>query len=262
MNSYNMKYSLPTILFFTVILSTSSFTHAQSADIYESFSGYTTGQLLTQAGTGTGTSGAWRNDDKPSAVATGLTYGSLLTTGGGSSTSPQGRGGILLDSSFRVDDTTTGDIYLSLLMQSPSGESADAYKAFELHDGGFNDDFNRKVQIGLNSSDFRGNGKFGARVATSSATENGALANVNADVNLIVAKFSLSATQDSDSATFWFNPEIGAAGDPDLSSGITLSGLDISYDRFTLANYGGSGNGILIDEIRFGSTYGSVTPVP
>jgi hypothetical protein len=257
-----MKRLLPAILVSTVISFASSITYAQSEDVYESFSGYTTGQLVGQTGTGTGTTGAWINNTQPSAVATGLTYSGLLTTGGGSSTAGTGRGGILLGSSFQVDDTTTGDIYLSLLMQSPTGDTGDLYKAFELHDGGFADSPDRKVQIGLNSGDFGGNDKYGVRVATSTTTQTGALATVNAAVNLIVAKFTLSATTDADVATFWFNPETGTAGDPTVfESTITLNSLDISYDRFTLANFGLSGT-ILIDEIRFGSTYGNVTPVP
>jgi hypothetical protein len=84
-------------------------------------------------------------------------------------------------------------------------------------------------------------------------------------VHLFVVKFDLSATAGADSVTLWLDPVLGA-GDP--TGGFTVSNVDLAFDRIAISSYastGTGGNSGAWDEIRFGSSFDSVTtvsPVP
>jgi len=79
----------------------------------------------------------------------------------------------------------------------------------------------------------------------------------NTAVHLFVVGFNLSATAASDTVTVWLDPTLGA-GAP--GGGLTVSGQNIAFDRLSLSDY--SGNSANWDEIRWGTTFDSVTVVP
>jgi hypothetical protein len=82
---------------------------------------------------------------------------------------------------------------------------------------------------------------------------------VTADTNvhLMVVKFELSATAGGDNVTVWVDPTLGS-GDP--AGGTTVSGVDLNWNRMFLSDY--DGNSAAWDEIRWGSTFDSVTLNP
>lgn len=129
------------------------------------------------------------------------------------------------------------------------------YRAFELHDGSFNDGSDRKLQIGTGengSSDY-----FVRLFEVNTDGFYGSLGTINTGVNLIVLKFTLGTGLDEDGLDVWFNPT-GAeltteamAGSPDY----TKTGFNISFDRTSLANFD---DGVVLDELRLGSSWAEV----
>src|SRR5690606_3360766 len=117
-------------------------------------------------------------------------------------------------------------------------------------------DSNRMFDIGLT-----GNGGFSGSEYNFGVQGAYAGTGVAADtaVKLFVVKFGLSAEAGGDQVTVWVNPQLGA-GDPD--GGVTVAGADLSWDRLVLSDY--DGNSVAWDEIRWGSSFDSVTlnPIP
>jgi hypothetical protein len=231
----------------------------------------TTTSLLSQNPTTLGHSGNW---DKPGFAATdvfaqtgGLNYsngsGTLATAGGGVYTSGDNRrtGRNL---SAPITHSTGATIYLSFLIKMDSVTGV--YRSFELHNGGFDDGANRVFQIGHGSGgDFiNGNSNYGLRLFNSGDFRID-LGAADDQVNLFVVRFDLSDASNGDSLTVWRNPTLGL--EPGTSSG-TLSGFDIQFDRNTISRFGpvapseGPYTGFDVDEIRYGTTFASVTPIP
>ena len=160
------------------------------------------------------------------------------------------------------DDTSSGVVYISFLLQIDDVDGLHSYRALELHDSrlgsfdsGLNDKINRKFALGVHAADFNTEG-VGFR-ADNDLIYSGTLSTVrNTDVNLFVLRFDLSDEQLSDSVTVWMNPPIGGKEDP--ANGVTVSGFDISFDTVTFARFGGTG--AYLDEIRVGGSYSIVTP--
>jgi hypothetical protein len=231
----------------------------------------TTTSLLSQNPTTLGYTGNW---DKPGFASAdvfvqtgGLGYtngsGSLLTAGGGLYTSGDSRrtGRTFSDP---VTSSTNTTLYLAFLMKMDS--VAGVYRSFELHDGGFDDGANRVLQLGHGSGgDFiDGNTNYGIRLLNSGDLRID-LGAADDQVNLFVLRFDLSNASSGDSLTVWRNPTLGV--EPG-SSGGTLSGFDIQFDRNTISRFGGEApaegpyTGFDVDEIRLGTTFASVTPIP
>lgn len=192
-------------------------------------------------------------------TASGLSYPGLLTSGGAAiaasgSGSRQGR---LLSSP--VTASTAGTFYLSLLIDL-SNATGGNYKAFELHNGGFVDGSNRMLQLGQGgtSTDFNGTTNFGLRLFSNDAFRVD-LGLANTDTNLFVIRFDLSATNNADSLTIYRNPSL--ASEPAIPTG-TLTGFNLTFDRTSIANFQSNGDSITVDEIRIGTSYSDVLPVP
>ena len=100
---------------------------------------------------------------------------------------------------------------------------------------------------------------FGFRASKSNVNAQFATAR-DLGVHLFVVKFDLSDQSNSDVITAWQDPVIDGTGDP--AGGVIISGVDIIFDRITLADHSNTANGLNWDEIRLGDTFADVAGVP
>lgn len=239
----------------------------------ESFFGYTVPALLPAAGNPTvpGYTGGWTAVDfgtqQAGTLAGSLIYGGVgyaagtgdhigvpaNTTGGQITSANSGRVYRLLDSTTTVTSSTVGTLYLSFLFQSGQESGATIFQMLDLYNGN-TADANRAFTAGLtqNGGNTGSIYDFGVNEAYSNL---GVAADTG--VHLFVVGFNLSAAAASDVVTVWLDPTLGA-GAP--VGGVTVSGQNIAFDRLSLSDY--SGNSANWDEIRFGTTFDSVTTVP
>jgi len=132
-----------------------------------------------------------------------------------------------------------------------------SYRAFELHDGGFSDGENRQFQLGFQTGDFGTSGggfEYGFRI--SQTDESMLLFSNTEEPTLFVVKLDLSDVAASDEVTVWQNPSLLTGLDP--AGGVSMGGLDLTFDRITFARFG-NGGPTSWDELRVGSTFADVT---
>ena len=219
---------------------------------------YSTGNqnLAAQNPTVTGWTGGWAvgASFNSSVSATGLAYSdgsnNLVTDGGSIFAAANSRVGRGL--SAPATSSTTSTLYMSLLFQL---DGTVGYNAFEMHDGGFADT-DRTIQLGVGGAGEPATnaGDFGLKVNNSSIADLGTADN---NTNLFVVKFNFSNTGSGDSLSVWRNPTLGGA---EPTADATLSGFDLTFDRTTIARFGnGTTN---LDELRFGTSFADVTPIP
>ncbi len=238
----------------------------------EPFAGYTTGLALpadTPSPAVAGYTGNWTAADfgsaQPATSSNSLIYSGAGYAAGigdhaakgadasGIAAGNSGRALRLLDSSLTVDATTSGTLYLSWLYQNGNenaAPNATTYSTLALYNSD-TADANRFFDAGIADGDF-GSTNFDFRVENSIVGNLGVA--LDSNVHLYVARFDLSATAGSDSITVWLDPTLGA-GDP--VGGITISNLDLLWDRLALSDY--ASNSMAWDEIRWGSTFNDVT---
>lgn len=197
---------------------------------------------------------AYQGAESPVAVLAGLSRanvssgaGAFLFDGPGG-----GRVGRRLRASF--DDFTEQTVYFSVLVQLQSAGSP--YRAFELHNGGFDDDGNRVLQIATGE---QGTGPFPTsnfvvRVKDGGFVDSADLGAGDATVNLFVGKLELSTVPGGDRLAVWRNPD--PLSEP-VAGDAEFSGLNIHFDRVSMARFGE--DGLAFDEIRFGASYADVT---
>lgn len=228
---------------------------------------YTVGStnLIGQGPTALGFTGTWieayGGAQSPDVIATGLTYTdgtNSVAAAGGAIEYPAGgggRAGRLLGSPY--GDTTAGTVYFAVMIKPET--TGTGYRGFELHNGGFGDGGgNRKLQIvtgedGLSDFTvrlfFNPNDGFSATVGTA-----------NTDVNFFVGKFTFSTTSDSDSLDVWMNPSNLSSESLSGSPQFSKAGFNMQFDRTSIARFN-AGDGVKVDEIRFGSSWSDVTTV-
>ncbi len=269
MNSKQLPRKLTALIAVSVI--GGSIAHATLIS-HESFSGYTAGELPSTISPAVGGyTGNWTDidfgDQEPAVTAGSLTYADPLYLGssGDRVTVPVNPGGgeieandsgrvfRLLDSSLAVTNATVGTRYLSFLFQSGVETGATTYQMLDLYNTNTSD-ANRNFTAGLTM-----NGGNTGSVYDFGVTETYANTGVaaNTAVHLFVVRFDLSATAGADSVTVWIDPTLGA-GDP--IGGTSISGKTIQFDRLGFSDY--DGNSAAWDEIRWGTTFDSVTAVP
>jgi hypothetical protein len=240
---------------------------------------YTVGTQLTAdtpSPTVAGYTGNWTAVDfgnlHPTTQAASLAYGgagyaagiggsvSIPSVTGPNNAANAGRMYRLLDSTTLVDSSTTGTRYLSFLYQSGQEFGTTLYQMLDLYNGS-TADANRAFTAGLTTNGGNTGNAYDFGV-NNAYTSTGVAADTA--VHLFVVKFDLSATAGADSVTLWLDPTLGA-GDP--TGGFTVSGQDLAFDRIAISSYastGTGGNSGAWDEVRFGSSFDSVTvsPVP
>jgi hypothetical protein len=243
---------------------------------HDPFAGYTPGAELQSANgpAVTGYTGAWSDidfgDAEPAVVAGSLAYGNPAYAGssgervvkgadtGGVGAGNSGRAFRLLDSSLAVTDATTGARYLSWLFRTGNenaAANANTYQTLALYNGS-TADANRNFDAGIAGGDFAtGNYAFRAENSASFVGNLG-LAPDNG-VHLIVAKFSLSSSNNGDGITVWIDPPLTGS---EPAGGVTRTGFNTQFDRLAFSDY--ASNSSAWDEIRWGSTFASVTVLP
>jgi hypothetical protein len=248
----------------------------------ESFSGYTVGSPITSdipAPTVAGYTGNWTAVDfgtkYPTATAGSLSYGgagyaaspgnniAVPSYSGGIAAGNSGRVYRLLDSTTTVTSSTVGTLYLSWLFQdgNQAGSAGTVYQTLDLYNGAANSNGPRAFNAGITTNGGQSGDQYNFGV-NEAYTSTGV--NVDAGVHLFVAEFNLSANNNADSVTTWLDPTLGA-NNP--AGGITVSGVNIAFDHLAISDYasnGTIGNSGAWSNIRFGTTFNSVTiaPVP
>ncbi|GHC61038.1 hypothetical protein [Roseibacillus persicicus] len=235
--------------------------------------------LVGQGPARTGFTGNWLEAyggaQSPDVAATGLTYSdgtnSMAVTGGAIEYFEKGfgRAGRVLANPYT--DATDGTVYFAVLIQLDSIDSPENYRGLEMHNGGFDDAGNRKLQIVTGEPGAAANdANFALRLFENTADFSADLGAPDTNVNLFVGKITFSATGGGDSISIWRNP--GNLGSESASGAptATFSGFDLQLDRVSVARFnngtpdgegGTTGNGFILDEIRFGTTWSDVTTV-
>ncbi len=232
--------------------------------------GYDPGNLVGQGPAAQGFTGNWLaaygGAQSPAVIAGGLNYsdgtndltvsgGAIQYLGGGN-----GRAGRLLGAPYT--NTTEETVYFSFLIQL-DGVAEHKYRGFELHQGGFDDGANRRLQIvtGEGTANPAGSDRFTVRLFNNNDNGfAGDLGPADTEVNLFIGKITFSAENNGDAIQIWRNPS-------DLSSEtlsgppvFAKSGFNLQVDRVSVARFNDS-NGLIIDEIRFGALWSDVTTV-
>ena len=216
--------------------------------------------LIGQSPSITGFNGSWLEayggSQSPDVRAVGLSYPGLVTadgmvrySGGGN-----GRCGRLLATPY--GDASAGTVYLAFLLQLES--TGPGYRAFELHQGGFDDGGNRKLQIAVGES---AGGRvldtdLALRVNQDDATGM-SLGALDIGVNFFIVRIDLSTTPLGDTISVFRNPtDLTIEGNNSPTA--VVAGIDFRFDRVSLARFNDS-TGIGIDELRIGTDFNSVT---
>jgi glucose/arabinose dehydrogenase len=243
---------------------------------HDPFVGHTAGAELQMAGSVAvpGYAGAWSDidfgDAEPAVAAGSLTYGNPAYAGssgdrvvkgadtGAAAAGNSGRVYRLLDDSLKVTDATTGTRYLSWLFRTGNenaAANANTYQTLALYNGS-TADANRNFDAGIAAGDFA-TPNYAFRAENSASFTGNLGVAPNTGVHLFVAKFSLSASNNGDSITVWIDPVL-SGGEP--AGGVTRSGFNTQFDRLALSDY--ASNSSAWDEIRWGTTFASVTVLP
>lgn len=203
---------------------------------YDGFN-YTSGQPVNGSG-GTGWSGAWSGNNTVSTP--GYTYSTLPVAGNRVTTSGGDSG------SFRSFSTQNGSgtYYVSFIVQRVSGNSA-GYGGISLFEGG-----GERLFIGqtFNQDNFgleRSGGGSPANSTTAAST-----------FSFLVARIDFNGA--SSSARLYVNPTLGT--EPGTAQATTANFAAFSFDNVRIQSGGGPTFGF--DELRIGTTYADVAPVP
>ncbi|RYD19864.1 MAG: hypothetical protein EOP88_17350 [Verrucomicrobiaceae bacterium] len=246
-----------------------------SHDAFSVASGYTEGELPLQSPTVAGYQGAWTDvdfgDAETAILAGSLTYPDPLYAGSsgdkvgkaadaaGIATANSGRVYRKLAPALVAAATTTGTRYVSWLYRNGNENTVaqpHVHSVLSLYQdtGGANpagDAARRVFQAGISDADFATT-NYAFRFNDLQTGDLGVP--VDANVHLFVAKFQFSPETGGDSITVWLNPALGS-GEP--AGGVTLTGLDVTYDSIAFSDY--ASNSVAWDELRWGSTFDSVT---
>ena len=234
---------------------------------YEGFAStnYTAGQLSGQSPAVTGfVTNAWSDSTNVSAggASQALTYSNIVSdnTGGSYSTAVGGRTTRAMSTILGGNTVLgTNTYYISLMMQV-STLATNNYRAFEL-ESQFN---NRNFQFGAAAD--TGSINWGMRVTTASSTYITNVSTVTAVTNqtvFAVMKLRYSSAANDDSVDLWVNPS-DLSSEAGSTNFVTISGFDFLHNsakNISLASFTGTGSASW-DEMRVGTTWADVTPVP
>jgi hypothetical protein len=248
---------------------------------YEGFGGYSPGELAAQAtGSAIGfneaawsTNGGGGNSGKV-VVADGLTYtngGTLVTTpghlrsNGGFARAHRG-----LTTPFSPAAPGGGEMWLSYLFRADGPADGDGNQVrFYTSGGGFD---GQVISVDVPSIQVAP-GTFRHKVRPRAWFVDGPdggtakFSNPNGDVDLIVMQYVLDdsdAPGNQGAIRVWVDPVIGGAAPDAASADSTMTGLGgfDAMDRLSFFSPNSGDFQVSWDEIRWGSTFSSVTPVP
>ncbi|MBN8460376.1 MAG: hypothetical protein J0M04_21315 [Verrucomicrobia bacterium] len=242
-----------------------------SHESFDTAAGYVEGSLPAQNTAVAGYTGPWTGVDFGTGWP-GVSSGTLAYTnplylgssgakasvannsiGGEINAANSGRVYRMLDAPLVVGDHTTGTRYLSFLFQSGQETGATVYQMLSLASANTGDGV-RPFDIGLTTNGGHPGTNYNFGVSDS-YTSTGVAA--DAYVHLFVVRFDLSAAAYADTVTVWVDPAPGAA---EPSGGTTVTGANLNWNRIFLSDY--DGNSAAWDEIRWGSSFSSVTLNP
>jgi hypothetical protein len=249
-----------------------------SHDAFDTTADYAPGPLVDQNPAIAGYQNPWALTNgfgpiSPVVAAGSLAYPNALYLGssGGSVNTPAdaetinatnaGRVGRLLEPRLVVNNATTGTRYVSWLFRSGfenGAPSPQVYQTLAFFNGALGTDANRDFEAGIavGAADFNTT-NFAFRVNNSAGMIGNLGVPSDGNVHLFVAKFELSDQAGGDSVTVWIDPGLGSA---DPAGGVTVTGADLLWDRIALSDYASDSSHW--DEIRWGSTFNSVTLNP
>ena len=242
-----------------------------SHDPFDTSTAYVIAELSTQIPAIDGYVGPWTDVNfgfaQPAVSAGSLNFGNPLYLGatggkvgvpndilnGEITESNSGRISRVMDGALTVTDSTAGVRYMSFLFQSGQETGSTTYQTLGL----FKDDTfdgNRNFDIGLTNNDGQAGSAYNFGI-DNIYTSTGVAA--NSATRLFVVKFDLSSSPASDSVTVWVDPVLGS-GEP--AGGTTIASVDLNWNQLALSDY--DGNSASWDEIRWGSSFNSVTLNP
>jgi len=208
---------------------------------YEGFN-YTSGQNL-ETQDAPSPLGVWSSGQGGTISASSLSYGSLITSGG--STLSGGGGRPALGTGSSAD---TGGIQYVSFLGSNMGTGTTGYSFLEFRLGGTN-------TFGLGGSN-NGNSGGNFTLETPAGFVNSTTLRDNA-TNFFVVKIDYGAAGAGTDVITWFlNPTVGGA---EPVSTMTATG-NFNFDDIAFAKF--AGDPWTLDEVRMGTSFASVTPVP
>jgi len=214
--------------------------------------------LVGQGPSITGYEGNWLEafggSESPDVISTSLEYPGTLSSGGAVRYTGGGGGrcGRILSQGYNND--SVGTVYVGVLVQLDA-IGAD-YRAFELHEGGFDDGANRRLQIAVGESvgDTVAASDFAVRINETTGASLGAM---DTDVNLFVIRIDFANTPLGDTVTIYRNPT-DLTNEANNTPAATIAGIDFRFDRTSFARFNAS-SGIAFDEVRAVTTFNDVT---
>lgn len=245
---------------------------------YDGFN-YASGTNLHGLSGGTGWQTAWDNQNGTGSAITvassGLTYSTLITSGNQVTTNTYDSTGRRLDVSylgawdsagyvsdpFIITQIDQGTVWGSFLARRNAATATWDEPVFSLHRNNtdwFATSASSALQIGWDATG-------GTWFARQGSTTTNLAGSAIGEVVLFAFKLELS-TSGTNNIYVWMNPS--GLGGSDLAvstANASFTGLATSDARFkAFAVYGGgsASNAMTFDEVRFGTTYASVTPIP
>lgn len=227
----------------------------------------TLGNIATQnpgnSATSFGWSGAWKGQTLITVQQDGLSYSGFASTEEGRLFVPRfdnnGRW-VMRQLDTGYDNSATETLYLSFLAQDVTQGGTEW--GLELNNAGAGDrvhNSTRTLMVGMTSS-----GQLGMRTygngAGGTADAPLALGASTTNVELFVLKIELSATADSDTITIWRNPTDLTNEAANTAVG-SLTGRNLVFDNIALNEFRND-DGVYFDEIRIGTTWDAVSPIP
>ncbi|WP_309385901.1 PEP-CTERM sorting domain-containing protein [Cerasicoccus frondis] len=244
-----IRQSISSIGFLCTLTATST----QAATLlYEGFDyGESDGSLTTTSG------GAWTQISSAGTaeyVSSGLSYGSLVTSGGAAQTNTAWDGGTTKQFRFDftdIDLSSANEVWISFLVQTPgsvgTNTSAQLSVSMLRNSWGSYQNYGAGKSYGNNT----------AYTSTMLGSISGAeFANVGSDTLLLVYRFTRGSAGE-----LWLNPTIGGST-PTPGTGIALTDTtNTSLTSIQYATISFLGQEMVMDELRIGDTFADVTPV-
>jgi hypothetical protein len=234
----------------------------QLVGAYEPFN-YTAGSFANgTAATGSGFTGNWSLSGSGTINAAGLGYSNLLAANKSFQQSPAGQ----RDSVSLATPLSSGTVYISYLYDQVGNNGGNTCGLYLPGTGssslfvGVTAPYSGSAgSLGLASVTTASSGATGAALLSGAMQMNGAL--VYNTTNLIVLRIDFNTSGANDTVSLWLNPPAGTNA-PGVAANLTYNGYDVGTITGIGFNLQGGGQNNIFDEIRVGTSYGSVVSAP